>query len=138
MYVFSYTPAPNVNIESAGDVKIDAAGKLELKGTLDFGSTFNFGETDKGIEVQYKLTSKNKTKDCGVLQVLALNNHASRSLTIEKSIYTPPSDEEAASLDTANATITAGNSQVVAACPIIDIIRLVNYMKYNQQGPWAS
>jgi len=59
-------------------------------------------------------------------------------LTIEKSIYTPASDGNAASLDTANATITAGNSQVVAACPIIDIIRLVNYMKYNAQGPWAS
>ena len=130
--------APGINIESAENIKLEAAGKLELKGILDFGNTFNFGETETGIQTQYKLTKKNVTKDCGKLQVVAVNNHASNNLTIAKSIYDNVTDPLNPTLDTADATIAPGTSTVVASCPLIDVIRLVNYMKYNQQGPWTS
>lgn len=119
MYTFSYTPAPDVNIESAGDIKIDSAGELKLKGILDFGSTFNFGETDEGIEVQYKLTKKNAEKDCGVLRVVGVNNHASNNLVVE------------------GVTIAPGETETIDECSILDIIKLTNYMKDNGLGPWS-
>lgn len=93
---------------------------MKLGGILDFGSSFNFGETDNGIEVQYKLTKKNATKDCGVLKVVGVNNHATNSLTVE------------------GVTIAPGQTDVIAQCSILDIIKLVNYMKTNNEGPWAS
>jgi hypothetical protein len=50
---------------------------LKLGGVLDFGSNFSFGETDEGIEVQYKLTKKNAPKDCGIINVVGYNNSTS-------------------------------------------------------------
>lgn len=105
---------------AAPDIKIDSGAGLKLGGILDFGSSFNFGETDNGIEVQYKLTKKNATKDCGVLKVVGVNNHATNSLTVE------------------GVTIAPGQTDVIAQCSILDIIKLVNYMKTNNEGPWAS
>lgn len=101
------------------DIKLDSGAKLQLKGILDFGSSFNFGETDNGIEVQYKLTKKNATKDCGVLKVVGVNNHATNDLTVE------------------GVTIAPGQTEVIAQCSLLDIIKLVNYMKTNNEGPWA-
>ena len=100
-------------------IKIESGGELKLGGILDFGSSFNFGETDNGIEVQYKLTKKNNTKDCGVLKVVGVNNHATNDLTVE------------------GVTIAPGQTGTIAQCSILDIIKLVNYMKTNNEGPWA-
>ena len=101
-------------------IKIESGGELKLGGILDFGSSFNFGETDNGIEVQYKLTKKNNTKDCGVLRVVGVNNHATNDLTV------------------GSTTIAPGQTATIAECSILDIITLVNYMKTNNQGPWAQ
>ena len=104
----------------ARDINIESCAGIKLKGILDFGSTFNFGETDKGIEVQYKLTKKNATKDCGVLKVVGVNNHATNSLVVE------------------GVTVAPGTTEVIDQCSILDIIKLTNYMKTNEQGPWAA
>lgn len=111
---FSFTEIP------APSIKIDSGAELKLGGILDFGSSFNFGETDGGIEVQYKLTKKNNTKDCGVIKVVGVNNHASNNLTVE------------------GVTIAPGQTDTIAQCSVLDIIKLVNYMKTNNQGPWAQ
>lgn len=110
-FQFTEVPAPSIKIESGAELK--------LGGILDFGSSFNFGETDNGIEVQYKLTKKNNTKDCGVLKVVGVNNHSSNDLTVE------------------GVTIAPGQTGVIAQCSLLDIIKLVNYMKTNNEGPWA-
>ena len=110
-FSFTITPAPSI--------KIDSGSELKLGGILDFGSTFNFGETDGGIEVQYKLTKKNATKDCGILKVVGVNNHTSNNLTVE------------------GVTIAPGETDTIMQCSILDIIKLVNYMKTNEQGPWT-
>jgi len=104
----------------AKDIKIDSGAGLKLGGILDFGSSFNFGETDNGIEVQYKLTKKNNTKDCGILKVVGVNNHATNTLTVE------------------GVTVNPGETATISQCSILDIIKLVNYMKTNNQGPWAA
>lgn len=102
------------------DIIISAGGKLKLKGELDFGDTFNFGETEDGIEVQYKFTKKGNTKDCGTLKVIGVNNHETDSFTVE------------------GITVAPGESTTITSCSILDIIKLTNYMKQNNQGPWAS
>lgn len=104
---------------AAPAIKIESGGELKLGGILDFGSSFNFGETDNGIEVQYKLTKKNNTKDCGVLKVVGVNNHETNNLTVE------------------GVTLAPGQTGVIAQCSLLDMIKLVNYMKTNNQGPWA-
>ena len=111
---FSFTKqaAPSINIESGN--------ALKLSGILNFGSNFNFGETDEGIEFQYKLTKKNAEKDCGVLKVVGVNNHASNNLTVD------------------GVTIAPGQTGTIAQCSVLDIIKLVNYMKTNNQGPWSQ
>lgn len=105
---------------AAPSIKIESGSELKLGGILDFGSSFNFGETDNGIEVQYKLTKKNNTKDCGVLKVVGVNNHATNDLTIE------------------GVTIAPGETATIAQCSLLDMIKLVNYMKTNNEGPWAG
>lgn len=105
---------------AAPAIKIESGGELKLGGTLDFGSSFNFGETDNGIEFQYKLTKKNAEKDCGVLKVVGVNNHATNNLVIE------------------GQTIAPGQTSTIAQCSVLDIIKLVNYMKTNNQGPWTN
>ena len=111
-YKLEPQPIPNINIESEA--------KLKLKGILDFGSTFNFGETDNGIEVQYKLTKKNATKDCGILKVVGVNNHTSNNLVVD------------------GITIAPGQTQEIASCSILDIIKLVNYYKNNGIAPFNN
>ena len=105
---------------AAPSIKIESGSELKLGGILDFGSSFNFGETDNGIEVQYKLTKKNATKDCGVLKVVGVNNHATNSLVVE------------------GVTIAPGETATIAQCSLLDMIKLVNYMKTNNQGPWTG
>lgn len=104
----------------AKDIKIDSGAGLKLGGILDFGSSFNFGETDNGIEVQYKLTKKNAEKDCGVLKVVGVNNHATNNLVVGET------------------TIAPGETATIAQCSILDIITLTNWMKTNNEGPWAT
>ena len=105
---------------AAPSIKIESGSELKLGGILDFGSSFNFGETDNGVEFQYKLTKKNAEKDCGVLKVVGVNNHATNDLTVE------------------GVTIAPGQTGTIAQCSVLDIIKLVNYMKTNNEGPWAA
>lgn len=105
---------------AAPSIKIESGAELKLGGILDFGSSFNFGETDNGIEFQYKLTKKNNEKDCGVVKVVGVNNHATNDLTVE------------------GVTIAPGQTGTIAQCSMLDIIKLVNYMKTNNEGPWAG
>lgn len=105
---------------AAPDIKIESGAGLKLGGILDFGSSFNFGETDNGIEVQYKLTKKNATKDCGVLKVVGVNNHATNNLVV------------------GDTTVAPGQTAVIAQCSILDIIKAVNWMKDNNEGPWGN
>jgi hypothetical protein len=118
-YTFTKFDCPNI--------KIDSGAELKLGGTLDFGSTFNFGETDNGIEVQYKLTKKNATKDCGIIKVVGYNNSTSQDLTVEGVTIPAKSSSE-----------SKANVATIAQCSILDIIKLVNYMKTNNEGPWAA
>ena len=105
---------------AAPSIKIESGAELKLGGILDFGSSFNFGETDNGVEFQYKLTKKNAEKDCGIVKVVGVNNHATNDLTVE------------------GVTIAPGQTATIAQCSMLDIIKLVNYMKTNNQGPWAA
>lgn len=105
---------------AAPSIKIESGSELKLGGILDFGSSFNFGETDNGVEFQYKLTKKNAEKDCGIVKVVGVNNHATNNLTVE------------------GVTIAPGQTAAIAQCSMLDIIKLVNYMKTNNQGPWAA
>lgn len=105
---------------AAPSIKIESGAELKLGGILDFGSSFNFGETDNGIEFQYKLTKKDAEKDCGIVKVVGVNNHATNDLTVE------------------GVTIAPGQTATIAQCSMLDIIKLVNYMKTNNQGPWAA
>lgn len=116
---------------AAPSIKIESGSELKLGGILDFGSSFNFGETDGGIEVQYKLTKKNNTKDCGVLKVVGVNNHETNTLTISD-VVNPSTGA------IADVTIAAGQTADVTSCSMLDIINLVNYMKANNEGPWAT
>ena len=118
-FTFTVIPAP--------DIKIDSGAGLKLGGILDFGSSFNFGETDNGIEVQYKLTKKNATKDCGIIKVVGYNNSTSQDLTVEGVTIPAKSSSE-----------SDANVATIAQCSILDIIKLVNYMKTNNEGPWAA
>lgn len=132
-----HSKTPNINIESDADVSIEAAGKIKFGGELDFGSTFNFGETDKGIETIIKRTAKNKTKDCGIVKVVATNN--SSSAYSFNTIWDPTANDNAGANQSETTTsVAAGESQVIAQCSVYDIIKLVNYMKDNNQGPWAA
>ena len=105
---------------AAPSIKIESGAELKLGGILDFGSSFNFGETDNGVEFQYKLTKKNAEKDCGIVKVVGVNNHATNDLTVE------------------GVTIAPGQTATIAQCSMLDIIKLVNYMKTNNQGPWTA
>ena len=106
----------------ARGINIESAAGIKLKGILDFGSTFNFGETDNGIEVQYKLTKKNKTKDCGMLKVVGVNNHASNTLTVNDTV------------------IPSGETATVAEASVLDIINTTHKLgKYSNDaigGPY--
>lgn len=128
-FTFIKTASPSINLESEGDIKIDAQGELKLGGILDFGSSFNFGETDNGIQVQYKYTKKAATKDCGVLKVVAVNNHTSNNLTV--------TGWDSTNNTTTAYTVAPESTQEIASASLLDIILLTNYMKANNQGPWA-
>lgn len=124
---------------AAPAIKIESGGELKLGGILDFGSSFNFGETDNGIEVQYKLTKKNSTKDCGVLKVIGINNSTTNTLTITTANpsdgtvqdYVIPAAEQVISANTYT-------PQTIASCSINDIIMFVNWAKGTGYGPWSS
>ena len=130
-YIFKLREAPSINIESDNNITFKAADKINFKGQLDFGSSFNFGETDEGINYIYKYTAKGNEKNCGIIKVVAVNNHATNSFTTKKITNTGDTYNE---LDV---TIPAGTSQTIASCNIYDIIKLVNYMKYTKTGPWV-
>lgn len=137
VFSFSRNAGYDIAMESAGDIKIDARGSLKLKGELDFGSTFNFGETDNGIETIIKRTAKDKTKDCGIVKVVAVNN--SSSAFTFNTIWDPTANDNAgANQIETTVSLDPGTSQVIAQCSMYDIIKLVNYMKDNNEGPWDA
>lgn len=129
MYTHTSTTAVTVKYKKvAPSINIESAAGLKLKGELDFGSTFNFGETYNGIEVQYEKTKKNDTKDCGVLKIIGVNNGTS-DLAINDVV------DGGGNLETV--TIAAGNVETITSCSLLDMVNLVNYMKFHEQGPWA-
>lgn len=97
----------------ARSINIESCAGIKLKGILDFGSTFNFGETDGGIEAQYKLTKKNKTKDCSVLKVVGVNNHSSNDLSVYGN------------------TIPHGGTGVIAQVSLLDLIAFYEKLTKN-------
>jgi hypothetical protein len=130
-YFVSFTEIP------APDIKIDSGAGLKLGGILDFGSSFNFGETDGGIEVQNKYTKKGTFKDCGKLKVIAVNNNSS-AYTFN-TLWDPTANSNAGgSVTETTVSVPAGESVQIAEASIYDIIKLVNYMKANNEGPWAT
>lgn len=130
-YFVSFTEIP------APDIKIDSGAGLKLGGILDFGSSFNFGETDGGIEVQNKYTKKGAIKDCGKLKVIAVNNNSS-AYTFNTLWDPTANSNNGGSVTETTVSVPAGESVQIAEASIYDIIKLVNYMKANNQGPWAS
>ena len=128
-FEFVEVPAPSIKIESGSELK--------LGGILDFGSSFNFGETDNGIEVQNKYTKKGALKDCGKLKVIAVNNNSS-AYTFN-TLWDPTANSNAGgSVTETTVSVPAGESAQIAEASIYDIIKLVNYMKDNNQGPWET
>ena len=143
--------AGGVNIESDAKIKLSAP-KLTLEGVTGFGSTMTFGEADEGIRYQYKATKKGKNKQCDVLQVEVFNN-GTETVTFNEATHLASNsnnfvDENGDPVaensviptfyKTGAVSVPAGEFKVVAQCSIMDIIKLVNYMKTNQQGPWAQ
>lgn len=120
----------NLNLESDKNISITAENELYLGGTLNFGSSFNFGETDKGIFADIKLTKKGNEKDCGIIRINYTNNGTS-----SKTVDVITSDNGYNATPTA---IPAGMTQEIASVSLYDIAKLVNYMKGNNQGPWAT
>lgn len=111
-FTFELVAAPNIKIESGGELK--------LGGVLDFGSSFDFGETDNGIYTQYKLTKNDNLKDCGVLKVVAVNNHTTNNIEVD------------------NYTILPGEQQVIEECPLTDIIKFTKWAIRTRKGPWQD
>ena len=118
------------------DIKIDSGAQLKLGGILDFGSTFAFGETDGGVEFQLKKTKKNEgaEKDCGILKVTALNNHASNNYVIDGFV----ADNTNHTYQTQQVTLYPGTTHTVGSCSVLDIIKFVAWAKATQFGPWGT
>lgn len=135
-----------ISIESDAKIKISAP-KLTLEGVTGFGSTMTFGETDEGIKMQYKATKKGKNKQCDVLQVEVYNN-SDDTITFNKTSHKASNSDllgaaEANSdvptfCEMGDVSIPAKSSKIVAQASLYDIIRLVDYFKNNQQGPWQT
>lgn len=138
-----------ISIESDAKVKI-AAPKLTLEGVTGFGSTMTFGETDEGIKMQYKTTKKGNFKQCDMIQVEVYNNgtddisfDVNTSEVILKNgkrISTPTNASLIPEpvLNNGVIEIPEQSSVIVAQASMLDIIKLVNYFKNNQQGPWQT
>lgn len=118
------------------DIKIDSGAQLKLGGILDFGSSFAFGETDNGIEFQLKKTKKNDgaEKDCGVIKVRAINNHASNNYVIDGFI----ASETNHTYNTQQVTLNPGADTIIGSCSVLDIVKFVNWAKATQFGPWGT
>ena len=135
-----------ISIESDAKIKI-AAPKLTLEGVTGFGSTMTFGETDEGIKMQYKATKKGKNKQCDVMQVEVYNN-SDNTITFNKTSHKASNSDllgaaEANSdvptfCEMGDVSIPAKSSKIVAQASLYDIIRVVDYFKNNQQGPWQT
>lgn len=115
---------PNINIESAG--------KLALKGKLDFGSTFDFGETETGIVFNQKNTAKGAMKACDKIQVVFTKNSTTSITNPDGSIISVPAFVEGVG------DMAVGESKVVAQCSMYDIIKFVVWAKNNNFGPWET
>lgn len=138
-----------ISLESDAKVKI-AAPKLTLEGVTGFGSTMTFGETDEGIKMQYKATKKGNFKQCDMIQVEVYNNgtddisfDVNTSEVILKNgnrISTPTNASLIPEpvLNNGVIEIPKQSSVIAAQASMLDIIKLVNYFKNNQQGPWQT
>lgn len=132
-----------ISLESDAKIKISAP-KLTLEGVTGFGSSMTFGEADEGIKYQYKATKKGNNKQCDIVQVEVLNNgttditfnHESHS----PSNYEPFGGQAGEEIPTfcleGDVTVPAQQKVVIAQASMFDIIKLVNWMKSNEQGPW--
>lgn len=118
------------------DIKIDSGAQLKLGGILDFGSTFAFGETDGGVEFQLKKTKKDAgaEKDCGILKVTALNNHATNNYVVDGFV----ADNTNHTYQTQQVTLQPGTTHTVGSCSVLDIIKFVAWAKATQFGPWGT
>ena len=135
-----------ISLESNSKIKISAP-KLTLEGVTGFGSTMTFGEVDQGIKMQYKATKKGKNKQCDVIQVEVYNNSDS-SITFNKTSHkasnsdllgaTEPNSDVPTFCEMGDVQIPAKSSKVVAQASMYDIIRLVDYFKNSQLGPWQT
>lgn len=133
-----------ISLESDAKVKISAP-KLTLEGVTGFGSTMTFGETDEGIRYQYKLTKKGNNKQCDVVQVEVYNNNTTDVVfngdnpsPTNYDAFGGTEGEVIPTFCNTGVTVPAGQTVVVAQASMYDIIKLVNYMKTNNQGPWAA
>lgn len=135
VYQFTSIAAPDIQFKTTGDIEITAGQTLKLRGEFNFGSNFNFGETDAGIQSQFKYTKKGNAKDCGSLQTVVLNN-SSASQTF--SYNTLKEGGSFTSVCEDNITVESGQTAVVAKVSIYDIAKLVTWMKQNNQGPWQQ
>ena len=136
--------AGGINLESDAKIKISAP-KLTLEGVTGFGSTMTFGETDEGIRYQYKATKKGNNKQCDIIQIEVQNNSDSQ-ITFNESTSIPSNSEALGGTagnkiptfcQEGNITVPAKSSVVIAQASIYDIIKLVNWAKVNEFGPWA-
>lgn len=136
--IYHFTYFGETTIHTDGKLQLSGQKEIKMDGSnIDFGSVFAFGETDGGIQTQYKRTSKNKTKDCGVLNVTAVNN--SSSAYTFPTIWDPSAnDGDGAAIAETEVSINPGESQVIAQASLYDIIKLVNHMKTNSLGPWSE
>ena len=123
----------------ARGINIESCSKLSLKGILDFGSSFNFGETDDGVQFIKKYTKKGATKDCDTLVLTAVNNHATDSFTVQNvpSIGNNVSTGDPYYMED-SITVLPGTEERLCEVSILDICRLVTYMKATEQGPWLN
>ena len=96
----------------ADDITIVSGGKLNLIGDTNFGSKFEFGPTYNGIEAQWVKDENGVEYTGDTLRVVAINN----------------SDTEF-KYDQWLAPIKPGEKKVIAECSILDLIRLVRYVK---------
>ena len=133
-----------VSIESDSKIKLSAP-KVTLEGVTGFGSSMTFGETDEGIKYQYKATKKGKNKQCDIIQVEVYNN-GTGSINFNPATHTPSNyeiygvsqgEQIPTFCTTSQVAIPAGQKVVIAQASIYDIIKLVDYFKNGNQGPWA-
>lgn len=116
MYRFLETAAPNINLKSEG--------KINLESSKDITVTTGTGETDfvkistPTLKFEYKLTKKGNIE--GADPTLTYSEYNNFGAPINDMPWTG----------------SHVKGTVDISCKLSDVIRLVNWMKDNNQGPW--